>query len=63
MKGFKLSKVHLPPVKRVKVKRTHYRLILFCSSCVLLVAHRYTPDYEAHVAWALNLLFIIDPTV
>jgi len=63
MKGFKLSPLHLPPVKKVKVKRAHYRMILAASSCVALIAHYYIPDHEAKVAFALNLLFIIDPTV
>lgn len=63
MKGFKISPVHLPPIKKVKVKRTHYRLLLFTISGVVLIAHHYAPDYDAHMAFAVNLLFIIDPTV
>lgn len=63
MKGFKLSPVHLPPIKKVKVKRTHYRLMLFTASCVVLTAHHYIPEHDDKVAFALNLLFIIDPTV
>jgi len=63
MKGFKLSPLRLPPIKRVKVKRTHYRLTLFFISCVALTTHFYMPDFEAHLAFALNLLFIVDPTV
>lgn len=63
MKKFKLSPVHLPPIKRVKVKRSHYRVLLASCSCVVLIAHYYTPEHEAHVGLALNLLFVIDPTV
>ena len=63
MKGFKLSPVHLPPIKRVKVKRTHYRLLLFTISCVVLIAHHYMPEHDAYYGFALNLLFVIDPTV
>ncbi len=67
MKGFKFSPMHLPPVKKVTVKRMHYRLLLLAASGVMLVVHYYAPDFEsrygAHLAFAVNLLFIIDPTV
>jgi hypothetical protein len=63
MKGFKISPVHLPPIKKVKVKRTHYRLLLFTTSCVVLIAHHYVPEHDDKLAFALNLLFVIDPTV
>lgn len=62
MKGFKLSPIHLPPIRRIKVKRTHYRAILGVASVLIFVAHAYIPDYEAHMALAVNMLFIVDPT-
>lgn len=63
MKGFKLSPVHLPPIKRIQVKRTHYRVILACGSVVILVVHHYVPEHEAYVGLAVNLMFAFDPTV
>lgn len=62
MQGFKFSPLKLPPIKKVKVKRSHYRMTLFAISCVGLAAHFTIPSYEVHLAFALNLLFIVDPT-
>lgn len=62
MKGFKLSPLNLPPVRKVKVKRTHYRVLLGLFSMIVFAAHHYWPDYEVHLALALNALFVIDPT-
>ncbi len=62
MKGFVMSTLHLPPIKKVKVKRTHYRVCLVLSSGLILVFHYHWPDYETHMAFAVNLLFAVDPT-
>lgn len=63
MKGFKLSPIHLPPIKKIKVKRAHYRMVLVLSSGAILVCAVYAPEHEMHVAFATNLLFALDPTV
>lgn len=62
MKGFKLSPIHLPPLHRIKIRRTHYRMTLIFASGCIFMANRYAPAYEAHVAFATNFLFAIDPT-
>lgn len=62
MRHFKMSKLHLPPVHRVKVRKTHYRLCLVMASGLILCFHYYWPDYESHMAFAVNLLFAVDPT-
>ena len=62
MKGFKISPIHLPPVHKVRIKKRHYRLVLLVGSTAIVVVHYYAPNYEAHLGWALNILFIIDPT-
>lgn len=61
MKGFHMVDLHCP-VKKVKVKRTHYRLILFSFSTVALYAHYYLPEHESHLAYLVNVLFVVDPT-
>lgn len=63
MKGFKLSPIHLPAATRIKVKKTHYKVILVVGSTLIVVVHHYYPQYEAHVSYALNILFIVDPSV
>lgn len=63
MKGFKFSPIHLPPVHRVKVKRTHYRVILVTMSVVIWVCHEVSPGYEMHMVFLTNVLFALDPTV
>lgn len=62
MKGFKMSTLHLPPIKKVQVKRRHYRVLLICCSAGIWVVHEYDPHHEMHVAFLTNLLFAIDPT-
>jgi hypothetical protein len=62
MKNFHMSKLHLPPVHKVKVRRTHYRLCLVLSSGLILVFHYKWPEFESHMALAVNLLFAVDPT-
>lgn len=58
-----MSDIHLPPVKKVQVKRRHYRLILICTSAGIWAAHEWAPEHEMHVAFLTNLLFAVDPTV
>lgn len=62
MRDFRMSKLHLPPIKKVKVKRTHYRVCLVLTSGLILVFHYHWPEYESHMALAVNLLFAVDPT-
>lgn len=57
-----MSNLHLPPVKKVQVKKSHYRVVLVCTAAGIWVAHEYHPDYEMHVAFLCNLLFAVDPT-
>jgi len=62
IKGWKI--IHLTcPKQRLKVKRLHYRILLFCGGIIFYVVHHYAPDYEVHVAVALNTMFAFDPTV
>lgn len=63
MKGFKISPIHLPPVHKIKVKRTHYRLILICAAGGVWICHELSPGYEMHVAFLTNALFALDPTI
>ena len=62
MKGFKFVHLH-HPIHKVKVKRFHYRLLLIMSSGAILWVHYKAPDFEAHSALLVNLLFAVDPTV
>jgi len=61
MKDFRMSKLHYP-VHRVKLRKIHYRSILGISTVLILVVHYRWPEYESHMAVAVNLLFVIDPT-
>jgi len=63
MKGFKLSKIHCPPIRKVKIKRHYYRTILIISAIGIWAVHEYNPHYEMHAAFLTNLLFALDPTV
>lgn len=62
MRHFRMSQLHLPPIHRVKVKKVHYRTCLFLASGMILCFHYYLPEYESHMAVAVNLLFVVDPT-
>jgi hypothetical protein len=62
MKHFVLSKLHPPPLHRVKVRKTHYRVCLIVSSGLVLVFHYKWPEYEAHMGFMVSLLFAVDPT-
>ena len=62
MKDFKFSSLILCPVRRAKIKKSHYKCVLTVASVLILAAHFYAPEFESHVAVAVNLLFIVDPT-
>ena len=62
MRHFKMSPLHLPAVHKVKVRKVHYRACLAVTSVLILVFHFYLPEYEPHMALAVNLLFAVDPT-
>ncbi len=61
MRSFQMSKLHCP-IHKMKVKRTHYKVCLGVSSILILVFHFHWPEYESHMAVAVNLLFVVDPT-
>lgn len=63
MKGWHMSSVHLHPIKKIEVKRKHYRVILVVCAGGIWLTHEYFPDHEMHVAFLTNLLFAFDPTV
>lgn len=63
MKGFNMSDLHFHPIKKVEVKRKHYRLVLVLSAGGIWIAHEFSPGHEMHVAFLTNLLFALDPTV
>ncbi len=60
---FKLVGGVLCPIRKVKVKKTHYRCLLMMAAGGIWMVHCYCPDYEMHVTFATNLLFAFDPTV
>ena len=61
MQGFKHSPLHCP-IHKVKIKKRYYRLWLVTTSIGILWVHYHAPDYEAHAALLVNVLFAIDPT-
>lgn len=64
LRGTKWSPLRIQcPIRRVKVKKTHYKALLILASGAIWLAHHHMPDYEMHAVFATNLLFIFDPTV
>jgi hypothetical protein len=61
MKGFRVVNLHCP-IHKVKVKKTHYRLVLFSFATVAIYAHYNIPEHESLIAYLVNVLFVIDPT-
>lgn len=64
LRGFKFSPIHvLCPIKRIKVRRLHYRVLLVTGGVVIYACHVYFPEFEIHVVVLVNTLFALDPTV
>jgi len=64
LKGFKTSPIKiLCPIRKVKVKKTHYKCLLILAATAIWGAHELVPYYEQQVIFMTNLLFIFDPTV
>lgn len=62
--NFKFSPLRvLCPVRRVKIRKFHYRILLVVGGVVIYCAHVYFPEFEIHVVVAVNTMFALDPTV
>lgn len=62
MKSVRWSKLHLPHIEKVKVRKRHYRIVLICAAGGIWAVHEWHPHYEMHIAFLTNLLFALDPS-
>jgi hypothetical protein len=56
-----MSPLHVNPIRKVKIRRIHFNVVLLLFSSGVLCAHYYFPQHEAHVGFATNLLFLMNP--
>lgn len=56
-------KIPHPFLNMPKVRKDHYRRVLFAVITATLAFHFYLPDYEAWIELGANLAFFWEPTI
>jgi len=70
LRGFKFSPLQIHcPIKRIKIKKLHYRIVLVMGGAGFYVCHVCFHEYlimgvpiDIHWAVAVNTMFALDPT-
>ena len=59
--GWKIVNLHCPHY-RLRIRKLHYRSLLFAGGIAIYWVHYKYPEHEIHVVFLINTLFAFDPT-